>query len=617
MTSRRAWGIAAFLVALGARVLVVGRFSSPVPYADDWWAVVRDVLAPFSRHLYRWGDLFQSTALGHRLVLTRGWEIFWFVVCGGVDRQVVMVANAVLFAGIVGFLAWVAVGDAESPAGSLPGSAALRAASPGASSPSLSRLPRAAPAAPAPAESESESESTASMGLSAAVVAVWALPLGYANALWGYQSQFYFLIGTALAVGWLGLAAPAKVRGWAVLPAVVGLGAMGSGFVAPALLLAILAWKEWLPWGRSGAAGALGLAPARAAALAAGAVAVAAAGVLALPRSTVVGGFTVGRTLFKLVQAGSWPEGNLIALAAHAPESARYLPHAGAAGAAGTAGSALGALSRALQASPLLVVALMALFALVNWWPWFRHGARLLRQGAPGALGRSDGRDYGSASGTAGASSVTGARSASGDATATPSDWFWLFAGAWTLCQFAAVAVARVEEPFWPTRYVDVTLVGLTANLVLAWRGGVCRAVERRVVSWCLGAAVVVTAVGAVGVELPRKAAEGRAWLKNVRVYMESGDRSRIEGLPVNSLPFIWTEPERFTPYLDDAGARRLVAPILARPDGRSAADAALFRLWWVPWIFAAGAVAAGARLGARRSKQDAEARARAGAPIA
>jgi hypothetical protein len=165
---------------------------------------------------------------------------------------------------------------------------------------------------------------------------------------------------------------------------------------------------------------------------------------------------------------------------------------------------------------------------------------------------------------------------------------FWLFIGGWALLQLAGIAWGRPKSAYFPTRYLDLTAVGLTANLAVLATGNLLARVERRAWTLLIGVSLLATTAGIFAVELPRRAGEERASLKNVQVYLATGDVDRLRGQPLNHLPIIWTDPEKLTPFLDDPAIRTLLLPTVASATSYETdvrLTRRILRFWWLPWL--------------------------------
>ncbi len=188
--------LAVFLVVFGARLWLIDRFGSPVPYMDQWDAEAQMVIKPWLNGEFSLAGLF-SAHNEHRVLNSRLLTLALFCGNGQWDPLLEAVASSFLYAvlaviSVVGF----------------------------------SRLvePRFRGA------------------ILIAVTLMGALPFGWENTLVGFQSQFYLLVLFSLLAMWgLGIQAPLS-RGW-WLGAAAGMLAclsMGSGFFAGAAVLAAM-----------------------------------------------------------------------------------------------------------------------------------------------------------------------------------------------------------------------------------------------------------------------------------------------------------------------------------------------------------------------------------------
>lgn len=174
-----------FLAVLAARVWLVNSAGSALPYWDQWDAEALGLYRPWLA-----GTLEPAALLAphneHRIVLTRLLDLALFAVTGGWNPWWQLLLNAALHAAAAGLLAIV--------------------------------LPR-------PAAAGRRALMLGGLAL------LFAVPAGWQNALWGFQSQV--LLATLLAIGALaGLtgAGSGGWRGWTGwLCALLALGATGAG----------------------------------------------------------------------------------------------------------------------------------------------------------------------------------------------------------------------------------------------------------------------------------------------------------------------------------------------------------------------------------------------------
>jgi len=178
---------------------MVDALGSSLPILDEWNGQGADLLKPWMEGTLRFAHLFNPHN-EHRIVLSRILTLGLFWLNGQWDSRFALVVNAVIFASLAIVVA-----------------AALR-----------------------------NMFGVRSSGLIFSSVALWsALPYGYENTLWGFQSAFYLLLCFSFLALWgMGLH-PAGSRWW-----IVGVGAtllaclsLASGFLAPVALVVLRALK--------------------------------------------------------------------------------------------------------------------------------------------------------------------------------------------------------------------------------------------------------------------------------------------------------------------------------------------------------------------------------------
>ena len=184
-----------FFSIFASKLFLIANFGSAIPFWDQWDGEARNLLIPFLEGRYHLPDLF-SPHNEHRIALTRLLVLGLFILNGQWDPLVSMVAQAALHAGILAFLV-----------------AAVRCGM-----------------------------GSRSWGLFATLTALfYAVPFSWNNTLWGFQSQFYFVLLTGLLGLWLTWRfadlSGGWWLGWAML--LLGLFAMGSGLLAPAVALGV------------------------------------------------------------------------------------------------------------------------------------------------------------------------------------------------------------------------------------------------------------------------------------------------------------------------------------------------------------------------------------------
>jgi hypothetical protein len=181
--------LALFLVVFGARLHLVDRFGSSVPFLDQWNGEASAVYLPYLNGTLGWADLFTAHN-EHRPVLTRLEGLVLLVADGQWNPLLQMVVNATIIAVAATMLAyaiWTLAGRRH---------------------------------------------------LAVIVIAVaicFAAPHGWENTLAGFQSQFYYLNLAAFTGLWaVPLARPGSPW-WVLGVFALGLGllSLATGFVAP------------------------------------------------------------------------------------------------------------------------------------------------------------------------------------------------------------------------------------------------------------------------------------------------------------------------------------------------------------------------------------------------
>jgi hypothetical protein len=205
------WMLSLFLIGLGARLWLIHRFGTPLPFWDQW-EEARVVYVPYFEGKLSLADLF-SAHNEHRILCTRIYSLALLLLNGQWDGQLQMVVNAIIHCATLAGLGWLMSRWLEKKYWI------------------LVWLP---------------------------LVLVLALPFGWENSLAGFQSQFYFLVVFSLLTLWLlGLHPPKSVRWWCgVVAAIVALFTVASGFLAAAAVFALVllrvakcprSWKQQVP----------------------------------------------------------------------------------------------------------------------------------------------------------------------------------------------------------------------------------------------------------------------------------------------------------------------------------------------------------------------------------
>jgi hypothetical protein len=194
-------GLGSFLIVLGASALAVDQNALSRPYWDQW-GEAQELFEPFRSGTLSWATIF-GLHNEHRIFPSRILALALFAGDGGWDNRLEATAGAVVHALGAGIISALLVRNV--------------------------RLGIALPAA-------------------MALTTLWALPLARENVVWGFQSQFYFLLLFAPCTLWL-LSKP-RAGGWILatgtLAAVLAILSLGDGPLAPiALLLVLTAGARW------------------------------------------------------------------------------------------------------------------------------------------------------------------------------------------------------------------------------------------------------------------------------------------------------------------------------------------------------------------------------------
>jgi hypothetical protein len=194
------WALAAGLAVMAAQWWLVARAGTDIPFRDQWDVEGLWLYPAWRDGTLRLGALFQAHN-EHRIVWTHLLNLSLFVLNGQWDPLLQMAAGAGLHAFGAGFL--------------------------------VHELARG-------------STSWKVQGCVAAGVALAFLPLAaWHNALWGFQTQFYFaLIFSLMTFAWLGAVDPSPIKRLVGLAAgLAALLSMGSGELVPVALLGLAALR--------------------------------------------------------------------------------------------------------------------------------------------------------------------------------------------------------------------------------------------------------------------------------------------------------------------------------------------------------------------------------------
>jgi hypothetical protein len=209
------WIVSLFLVTLGAKLWLIHRSGTPLPFLDQWDGEAISLYFPFLQHHLSLADLFQAHS-EHRIVFTRLCDLALLLLNGQWDNQLQMVVNAFIHSAAIAGFGWLMarlMGRQCWPWIWLPLALAL------------------------------------------------VLPFAWENTLSGFQSQFYFLlIASGVTIWGLGLNEPWS-RGWRLggYVAVAALFTVAAGFLAAVAVVGLTIldclkqrsnWRRHLPtWG--------------------------------------------------------------------------------------------------------------------------------------------------------------------------------------------------------------------------------------------------------------------------------------------------------------------------------------------------------------------------------
>jgi hypothetical protein len=186
--------LALFAIVYGARLWIADVCGSPAPFWDQWDAEGRGLFGRFVRGELSLSHFFQPHN-EHRIVLTRLLALGLLQINGMWDPRLEMVVNAAIAAGSATLIAHLLLLEI--------GAKWWR--------PVIS-----------------------------AVALLWALPYGFENTVWGFQSQVYFLILFSFLALWgLAYGPPYSTRWWiGIASAVLACLTMASGFLAGLVVVA-------------------------------------------------------------------------------------------------------------------------------------------------------------------------------------------------------------------------------------------------------------------------------------------------------------------------------------------------------------------------------------------
>jgi hypothetical protein len=142
------WASSLFLLGLGMKLLMLHRCVNCLPYFDQWEAEALAIYLPYFQHRLHFADFFLAQN-EHRIFFTHVYDFILLVLNGQWDSQLQMVGNAIIHSATIAGFGWYMaslMGRRYWPFIWFP--------------------------------------------LAVAVVSLF----GWENALWGFQSQFYFLL---------------------------------------------------------------------------------------------------------------------------------------------------------------------------------------------------------------------------------------------------------------------------------------------------------------------------------------------------------------------------------------------------------------------------------------
>lgn len=196
-----AWLAALFLTALGAQLWIVWLYGSPLPLWDQWYEA-SDFFKPWVAGSLKWTDFFAAHN-EHRIFATRLLDVSLIGLNGRWEPLLQMTINAAIHAGFACGLAFCIWDFLGRKSGWL---------------------------------------------ICALLAPFYALPYAAENAIWGFNSQDYFVnIFALVALGGLGFGKPGGLSWWLGLAAaVLGLFNMASGLLAPLAVegLLLLRWLK-------------------------------------------------------------------------------------------------------------------------------------------------------------------------------------------------------------------------------------------------------------------------------------------------------------------------------------------------------------------------------------
>lgn len=188
--------LALIFVGLGAKFQLIERHGSPLPYLDQWDGEAAAIYVPYLEHQLSPADFFRPNN-EHRIVFTDVYNLALLVLNGQWDPELQMVVNVIIHCVCLAGFGWLMA--TLLGWGKWPWIWALLAAS-------------------------------------------LVLPFGWENVLWGFQSQFYFLLIASMLTIWLLGTGEERSRKWwsGVAAGCLALFTMATGFMAAAAVACVV-----------------------------------------------------------------------------------------------------------------------------------------------------------------------------------------------------------------------------------------------------------------------------------------------------------------------------------------------------------------------------------------
>lgn len=193
--------LALFLLIWCAKLWTIRQHGVDVPFGDEWPAEWQQLIRPFHEGTLTWGQMFGAFN-EHRILMTRIFVLLLFKLNGLWDPMLQMAVQAGLHAAAMTFFLYLCTRKLGDKLCAL-------------------FLLVSAP--------------------------LWLLPFGWENVLFGFQSQFYFVITFGLVAIWLIWRSRTFSIGWwlGVALSLAGLFTMASGVLASVVCTGISALRVW------------------------------------------------------------------------------------------------------------------------------------------------------------------------------------------------------------------------------------------------------------------------------------------------------------------------------------------------------------------------------------